>query len=158
MAYSPVEWNTGDVITAAKLNNMDNGIIANEEAINNINIKVAEIGDVIIIPGATKNINTGNNDLTSITLDEGTYIISETVVVNKANQGFTISLTTNNVEASNAPMYHTDNSSLFGSLQNTVIAKVGSGGGSINFRLTIPGSTSISGTTCSYYFSYIKIK
>lgn len=158
MAYSPVEWNTGDVITAAKLNNMDGGIIANEEAINDINTKVAEIGDANIINGATINIDVGDNNLTSIALDYGTYIISETVVVNRANQGFAISLTTNNVEASKAPMYHTDNSSMYGSLQNTVIAKVGSGGGSINFKLTIPGTTSISGTTCSYYFSYIKIK
>lgn len=37
MAYNPVEWNTGDVITAAKLNNMDNGIDANDTFSNNLN-------------------------------------------------------------------------------------------------------------------------
>lgn len=36
MAYSPVEWNTGDVITAAKLNNMDGGIVNNEDNINEL--------------------------------------------------------------------------------------------------------------------------
>lgn len=33
MAYIPTEWETGDVITAAKLNNIEDGIVANEEAI-----------------------------------------------------------------------------------------------------------------------------
>ncbi len=43
MAYNPVEWNTGDVITAAKLNNMDNGIVANENAINDTNDSVTDL-------------------------------------------------------------------------------------------------------------------
>lgn len=34
MAYTPTEWETGDVITAAKLNNIENGIVVNEEAID----------------------------------------------------------------------------------------------------------------------------
>lgn len=33
MAYTPTEWETGDVITAAKLNNIEDGIVANEGAI-----------------------------------------------------------------------------------------------------------------------------
>ena len=33
MAYTPTEWETGDVITAEKLNNIEDGIVANEEAI-----------------------------------------------------------------------------------------------------------------------------
>lgn len=33
MAYIPTEWETGDVITAEKLNNIEDGIVANEEAI-----------------------------------------------------------------------------------------------------------------------------
>lgn len=31
MAYTPTEWKTGDVITAEKLNNMEQGIVNNEE-------------------------------------------------------------------------------------------------------------------------------
>ena len=34
MAYIPTEWETGDVITAEKLNNIENGIVVNEEAID----------------------------------------------------------------------------------------------------------------------------
>lgn len=33
MAYTPTEWETGDVITAEKLNNIEDGIVANEAAI-----------------------------------------------------------------------------------------------------------------------------
>jgi hypothetical protein len=33
MAYIPTEWETGDIITAEKLNNIEDGIVANEEAI-----------------------------------------------------------------------------------------------------------------------------
>lgn len=33
MAYTPTEWETGDIITAEKLNNIEDGIVANEEAI-----------------------------------------------------------------------------------------------------------------------------
>ena len=33
MAYTPTEWETGDIITAEKLNNIENGIVINEEAI-----------------------------------------------------------------------------------------------------------------------------
>lgn len=43
MAYNPVEWNTGDVITAAKLNSMDNGIVANENAISDTNDSVDDL-------------------------------------------------------------------------------------------------------------------
>lgn len=46
MAYSPVEWNTGDVITAAKLNNMDNGIADNE---SNIELLSHKIGNTFLI-------------------------------------------------------------------------------------------------------------
>lgn len=42
MAYSAVEWNTGDVITAAKLNNMDNGIVANENGISELSTHLDE--------------------------------------------------------------------------------------------------------------------
>ena len=43
MAYNPVEWNTGDVITAAKLNTMDSGIVANETAIDETNDAVTNL-------------------------------------------------------------------------------------------------------------------
>lgn len=43
MAYSPVEWNTGDVITAAKLNNMDDGIADNETKIEEINTEMDDM-------------------------------------------------------------------------------------------------------------------
>ena len=41
MAYIPTEWETGDVITAAKLNNIEDGIVANEEAIDSLEEEVA---------------------------------------------------------------------------------------------------------------------
>lgn len=43
MAYSPVEWNTGDVITAAKLNNMDGGIADNDAKITDINTEMDDM-------------------------------------------------------------------------------------------------------------------
>lgn len=47
MAYSPVEWNTGDVITAAKLNNMDGGIADNETKIEGVAEKTNSIFKIV---------------------------------------------------------------------------------------------------------------
>ena len=43
MAYTPTEWQTGDVVTAAKLNHMENGI----EALNCLVIEVNEQNDYV---------------------------------------------------------------------------------------------------------------
>lgn len=47
MAYSPVEWNTGDVITAAKLNNMDGGISANADNIESLSTNLGETSEEV---------------------------------------------------------------------------------------------------------------
>ena len=49
MAYIPTEWETGDVITAAKLNNIEDGIVANEEAIAEISVDLT-IDQTTLIP------------------------------------------------------------------------------------------------------------
>ena len=46
MAYTPTEWETGDIITAEKLNNIEDGIVANEEAIAETQSK-----DILVITG-----------------------------------------------------------------------------------------------------------
>ena len=39
MAYTPTVWETGDIIPAEKLNNIENGIVANEEAVTENEVK-----------------------------------------------------------------------------------------------------------------------
>ena len=46
MAYIPTEWETGDVITAAKLNNMEQGI---EDAFVAPAVTIADEGDVLTV-------------------------------------------------------------------------------------------------------------
>lgn len=87
MAYSPVEWNTGDVITAAKLNNMDNGIINNEEEINNLTNKTESIGEVITQTSGSVQLtaDTEYHPVYSIDITKGTYIIIVTAVISASN-------------------------------------------------------------------------
>ena len=56
MSYIPTEWQTGDIITAAKLNNIENGIVNNEEAIDDAELKVLEYdieGELVANPYST---------------------------------------------------------------------------------------------------------
>lgn len=66
MAYSPVEWNTGDVITAAKLNNMDKGIVDNENEITNVAEKADSIFKIVQY-SYRYTAQPGDNNYTNIT-------------------------------------------------------------------------------------------
>lgn len=43
MSYTKSEWQKGDVITSAKLNNIENGISAISDAVTSIDTTVSEI-------------------------------------------------------------------------------------------------------------------
>lgn len=156
MAYSPVEWNTGDVITAAKLNNMDDGIVSNETAIDETNGRIDEIGTMTKNPGSTTNVNAGRNTVNTFDLDEGVYIISETVILNKSLQGFNVSHELTNADSAIATIYHTAASTNYGTITDTFVVTVGAGGGTIYTYLTLPSAAE--STTATYVGAATKLK
>ena len=52
MAYTPTEWETGDIITAEKLNNMEGGIDENDTAVIELD---SNIGDLTALDTSAKN-------------------------------------------------------------------------------------------------------
>lgn len=156
MAYSPIEWNTGDVITAAKLNNMDDGIIANETAITETNGRIDEIGTMTKNPGSTTDVTGGRNTVNTFNLDEGVYIISETTILNKALQGFTVSHGLTNADSAITNIYHTAASTNYGSITDTFVVTVGAGGGTIYTYLQLPSAAE--STTATYVGAATKLK
>lgn len=148
MAYSPVEWNTGDVITAAKLNNMERGIINNESVLDEIG-GTEMYNSTITVTGGTTRLNLSE-------LDEGVYLISEIVTVNKALQAFSVTNVLNNAQGAVGTLYHTQASSNYGSINHTFVVTVGEGGGSVTTNVLLPGSAE--STTASITGSVTKLK
>ena len=87
MAYTPTEWKTGDVVTAAKLNNMENGIAGATAMIIHLNeqnamdktwleIKTAYTsGTPVIIVDSQDNAMWWNWIVTFVGLIESTYTV-----------------------------------------------------------------------------------
>lgn len=51
MAYTPTNWQDGDIITAEKLNNLEQGIAANEQGIEDTTLEFSdpnEDGNIVL--------------------------------------------------------------------------------------------------------------
>ena len=64
MAYTPTVWETGDIITAEKLNNMEGGIAANDAALTDIMSDITDLSDEIFISD-TVQLESGSLDTTA---------------------------------------------------------------------------------------------
>ena len=66
MAYTPTEWATGDVITAAKLNNMEQGI---EDAFVAPAVTIADEGEVLTVNSSGEWVNVALKHIVDIVVD-----------------------------------------------------------------------------------------
>ena len=74
MAYIPTEWETGDIITAEKLNNIEDGIVANEEAIADAKDVLVITGDLIADLSFNATFNVTSGDVTQATAYKDTIL------------------------------------------------------------------------------------
>lgn len=81
MAYTPTEWETGDVITAAKLNNMEQGI---EDAFVAPEVAAADQGKVLTVDSS--------GEWVAASIPEDVYEMEGVITVNQqmVPQGFTL--------------------------------------------------------------------
>lgn len=73
MAYVKTVWETGDVITAEKLNNMEDGMEANEQAIEATDAIILE-GDLTSTDATTWTFSLTDGDVEDITLSPNIYV------------------------------------------------------------------------------------
>lgn len=76
MSYTPRTWVTGEIVTAPKLNNMEDGISTNDQAIATINQDITNIqGDIVTINGSIGDIQGDirgiNNDVDALETASG---------------------------------------------------------------------------------------